>query len=177
VNSEILSKLRGFAEAVARREGCALYDLEWVGQGKGRILRVYIDKLEGTSHVSIQDCSNVSKGLNLLLDVENLIPGGSYHLEVSSPGLERSLKSASHFAAAVGEKVRLHLRRRLGDLVEVVGGLEAARRLEATILACEQDLLRVVINGGEFAIPLVEIEKAKVIFDFEKVGHPKEKRK
>lgn len=91
------------ASEVCERESVQLYDWELTGVGGSRILRVYIDRA-GAS-IGIEDCSNVSKGLNLLLDVEDLIPGGSYHLEVSSPGLERVLKRRAHFQAAIGKRV------------------------------------------------------------------------
>ena len=86
-----LEKIEKIAQEIAEREGCVLYDLENIGSGKGRILRVYIDKDTG---VGIEDCSNVSKGLNLRLDVEDIVPGEMYNLEVSTPGLDRHLKKA-----------------------------------------------------------------------------------
>ena len=70
-----LEKVEKLAQEVAEREGCILYDVENSGSGKGRILRIYIDKEGG---VGIEDCSNVSKGLNLMLDVEDIVPGAMY---------------------------------------------------------------------------------------------------
>ncbi|HMN68940.1 MAG TPA: ribosome maturation factor, partial [Bdellovibrionales bacterium] len=81
-----LEQIRKFAQEVAIREGCLLYDLEY-REGPGRALVVYIDR-DTAGGVSITDCSNVSKGLNLRLDVEDAVPGGHYDLEVSSPGLD-----------------------------------------------------------------------------------------
>jgi ribosome maturation factor RimP len=78
---------------VVEKEGFILYDVEYVE--KQRKLIVTIDKTGG---VSIDDCANVSRALNLLLDVENIVPGEDpYDLEVSSPGLERALKKLWHF--------------------------------------------------------------------------------
>lgn len=104
-------RLQAVASEVAAREGCEIYDIEFVGHSGGRALRVYIDKAPTDTAgapakgVSIDDCANVSRGLNLLLDVEDLIPGGAYHLEVSSPGLERSLRTARHFTRALGTRL------------------------------------------------------------------------
>ena len=67
-------KVERMAREVAEREGCEIYDVELVGGGGSRALRVFIDKADGAG-VSIDDCSNVSRGLNLLLDVEDVIPG------------------------------------------------------------------------------------------------------
>lgn len=99
-----LEQVRTFAKEVAVREGCVLYDLEF-HDGPARRLSVYIDKSPGG--VSIDDCANVSRGLNLRLDVEDAIPGGHYDLEVSSPGLDRKLTQLWHFEKAVGQTVRL----------------------------------------------------------------------
>ena len=99
-----LEQLRKFAEEIAVREGCLLYDLEF-HDGPARSLRVYIDKAQGG--VSIDDCANVSRGLNLRLDVEDAIPGGHYDLEVSSPGMDRKLTQLWHFTNAIGQKVRM----------------------------------------------------------------------
>jgi ribosome maturation factor RimP len=99
-----LESVRKFAEEVALREGCLLYDLEF-SDGPSRALRIYIDKVPGG--VSIDDCANVSRGLNLRLDVEDAIPGGHYDLEVSSPGLDRKLTQLWHFEQAIEKNVRL----------------------------------------------------------------------
>ena len=99
-----LEQVRQFAEEIAVREGCVLYDLEY-HDGPARALRVYIDKAAGP--IGVDDCANVSRGLNLRLDVEDVIPGGRYDLEVSSPGLDRKLTQLWHFEKAVGQTVRL----------------------------------------------------------------------
>jgi ribosome maturation factor RimP len=122
-----LERVREFAQEVATREGCSLYELELV-DGPRRILRVYIDRTPGG--VSLEDCVNVSRGLNLRLDVEDVMPGGAYELEVSSPGLERKLTQNWHFGGAVGQTVQLRYRDQAdgttkpyeGKLVAVDGG-------------------------------------------------------
>lgn len=113
-----ISKIKSLASDVARREGCVLYDLEFLDKGP-RILRVYVDKLVekkdevdgeqvvGGDGVSIEDLVNVSRGLNLVLDVEDIISGGAYELEVSSPGLERKLNEPWHYEKAVGKDVQV----------------------------------------------------------------------
>jgi ribosome maturation factor RimP len=112
--TEDFKKLMEHADQIARRENCFLYDLEMPGSGQGRTLRVFIDK-DGEEGVSIDDCQKVSQGLNLLLDVEDLVPGGAYNLEVSSPGLERRLRQAWHFQKALGETIVIQLNRGLGE--------------------------------------------------------------
>jgi ribosome maturation factor RimP len=95
-------KLKQLAASVSTREGVVLYDLEMSG---ARVLRVFIDRSDRP--VSVDDCANVSRALNLLLDVDDLVPGGAYELEVSSPGLERKLSERWHFEGAMGKTVRI----------------------------------------------------------------------
>ena len=77
-----LERIREAAERVARSLGIEVVDVEWK-VGKQRFLRVYIDKPEGVSH---KDCEAVSNQFSVILDVEDLVPGPHYILEVSSPG-------------------------------------------------------------------------------------------
>lgn len=170
-----LAKLKEHAEQIARRENCFLYDLELTGQGQSRILRVFIDK-EGDEGVSIDDCSRVSRGLDLVLDVEDLVPGGTYNLEVSSPGLERRLTQAWHFQKAVGEKVQLQLNKGLGEFVDAMkSSKKDEKRKKMTVLIQEAKDNEIVVTMDEetskddtaFAVPLEYIHKAKVIYSFE----------
>src|ERR1700677_2020838 len=105
LNPDSMEKIKSAADEVSRREGCFFYDLEFVGSRENRILRVYIDSESGL--VSVEQCANVSKGLSLLLDVEDLVPGGHYDLEVSSPGLERVLRLPWHFKTVLGKDVKI----------------------------------------------------------------------
>lgn len=102
---QTVEKIKTFADEISRREGCFLYDIEFSGNPKSRILRVYIDT--EVNQVSVDQCANVSNGLSLILDVEDVIPGGSYELEVSSPGVERILREPWHFKKVVGEQVKV----------------------------------------------------------------------
>ncbi len=93
-----LDRIRDAAERAARRAGVEVVDVEWK-IGKQRFLRVYIDKPEGVSH---HDCQAVSEQLGVLLDVEELVPGPRYVLEVSSPGLDRKLTKPGEVRALRG---------------------------------------------------------------------------
>src|ERR1700690_3135263 len=90
-----LGKIREAAERVARSEGLEVFDVEWK-IGKQRLLRVYLDRLPGPENpeglgVTHDDCQRVSEQLSVIFDVEDLVPGPAYVLEVSSPGLDRKL--------------------------------------------------------------------------------------
>ena len=172
-----LEKLRQCAMQVAGAENCLLYDIEMKGSGAGRVLRVFIDK-QGKGDVSIDDCSQVSKALNSILDVEDLVPGGSYHLEVSSPGLDRHLREIWHFQKAVGKKIKVRLKQDLeGADSELAGGnREPASEL---INAKTKTLIGSLLKAGDswveigfeedgsrssLKIPYQCMEKARVIF-------------
>src|SRR5579863_4793875 len=90
-----LDKIREAAERVARSVGVEVVDVEWK-VGKQRLLRIYIDRPPSPeqrigSGVSHKDCEALSEQLSVILDVEELVPGPGYVLEVSSPGLDRKL--------------------------------------------------------------------------------------
>lgn len=158
-----LKKVEEIAAEVASNEGCVLYDLEQVGSGNGRVLRVYIDKENG---VGIEDCSNVSKGLNLRLDVEDIVPGGMYNLEVSTPGLDRHLKKSWHFEKVVGKKIYIKLSKSLGTLGVEDKGLQSMKQIEEVLQSVEGDLLNLVIRNVSVKIPMTQIEKAKLVFEY-----------
>jgi len=103
-----LEHVRGIAERVAASSGLELVDVEFRGAGgKARMLRVFIDKPGGVTHA---DCEAVSREVGTILDVEDAVPGGSYTLEVSSPGLDRKLTRPEEFARFVGSRVKLTTR-------------------------------------------------------------------
>lgn len=156
---ELLEKVKSLAAEVSQREGCLLYDLEFSGGPHGRVLRVFIERDAGT--VSIDDCANVSRGLNLLLDVEDLIHGGRYELEVSSPGIERRLTQDWHFTRAVGQPVRLKTR------APVTGGrsdVSSQTLIDGTLIGVQDGLLKVLKDEKEWTIPMSEVAKANVRF-------------
>jgi len=103
-----LEHVREVAQRVATSSGLELVDVEFRGAGgKARMLRVFIDKPGGVTHA---DCEVVSREVGTILDVEDAVPGGSYTLEVSSPGLDRKVSKAEDFARFVGSRMKLTTR-------------------------------------------------------------------
>jgi len=103
-----LERVREVVERVAASSGLELVEVEFRGSGgKARMLRVYIDKPGGVTHT---DCEAVSREVGTILDVEDAVPGGSYTLEVSSPGLDRKLTRPEDFARFVGSRIKLTTR-------------------------------------------------------------------
>lgn len=161
-----MEKVEKMANEVATQEGCIIYDLEFVGVGKGRVLRVFIDKEDG--NVSIHDCSNVSKGLNLLLDEEDVIPGEAYNLEVSTPGLDRHLAKPWHFQKAVGKKIYIKTSKSLESVGVTDKKWKSAKTVEQVLESADDDGVRFMVDGVELKIPYSLIDKAKVVFEFTK---------
>jgi ribosome maturation factor RimP len=103
-----LEHVREVAERVTASSGLELVELEFRGAGgKARMLRLFIDKPGGVTHA---DCEAVSREVGTILDVEDAVPGGSYTLEVSSPGLDRKLSRPEDFVRFVGSRMKLTTR-------------------------------------------------------------------
>jgi len=107
LRSAVADRVTEITERVARSEGIEVVEVEWKGSGHRRLLRIFIDKPAGVSHA---DCEFISKQVGTILDIEDVIPGDSYTLEVSSPGLERKLKNPEDFQRFTGRKAKVLLR-------------------------------------------------------------------
>lgn len=116
--ASIVSKL---ARPVIESLGCELWDVEYLKEAGGWVLRVYIDKEGG---VNIADCEAVSRRLDALLDEADPIPD-SYVFEVSSAGAERELKRPSDFAKFIGSTVEVRLYKPFEGRKSHVGKLES----------------------------------------------------
>ena len=114
--TEIVAKL---AEPVVKQFGCELWDVEYVREGDQRFLRLYLDKEGG---VDITDCENISRAVDPLLDEADPI-AESYHFEVCSAGLERTLKRPGDFERFMGSPVLVKLYRPQNGSKEFAGHL------------------------------------------------------
>ena len=99
-----LAKIRDIVSRVAATYGVEPVEVDLRGGGKARSLKITIDKPEGVTH---EDCANVSREVSTILDVEDAVPGGSYTLEVSSPGLDRPLRGESDYRRFVGRLAKI----------------------------------------------------------------------
>ncbi len=159
-----LERVEQLAKEVSEREGCIFYDLEFVGAGQGRTLRLYIDKAEG--QVGIDDCSNVSKGLNLILDSEDVVPGDSYLLEVSTPGLDRLLRQPWHFERVKGEKIYVRALKKFEDFGNMSARWKTAKTIEGELVSVSETGIGVKGSDGEvISVPFSFIEKSKKVFE------------
>ena len=164
-----LDKIQEIAERVAKSSGLEVVDVELRGGGKARMLRVYIDKPGGVTH---DDCSNFSREVGTIFDVEDAVPGGSYTLEVSSPGLDRKLTKPAEFERFSGSSVKLmtrnpvngnrHFEGRLQWLGEGKISLELAGRKKSK----KQEAQEAQEAGTKVEIELANVEKANLVPEF-----------
>jgi ribosome maturation factor RimP len=199
-----MEKVEKTAQEIASSEGCYLYDIEFIGLGKNRILRLYIDRdpkapmpatrstepdvtedagddaspngaamtfelpADVPRGVSITDCSNVSKALNVFLDENDIIPGAAYSLEVSTPGLDRVLRKPWHFEKAVGKKIWVKVRGPLEQFGVTDGKLKNAKQIEDVLTAFDGQTLSFKVKGVDVNVPFSAVEKSKVVFVYSK---------
>jgi ribosome maturation factor RimP len=177
VNFDLIRKA---AERVARSEGLEVVDVEWL-VGKQRFLRVYIDRLPtptdmtaggevagagetapatarqgGVSHA---DCQRVSQQLSVILDVEELVPGPEYVLEISSPGLDRKLTKAADFERFTGRLAKI-------TTAEPVG---QTTFFEGRLAGFADGKVRMELKGREARVvelPFETIRKAQLVVEF-----------
>src|ERR1700757_5398386 len=107
MHEAVASKIEEIANRVAQSEGLEVVEVEVKGGGAHRFVRISIDKPEGVTH---GDCELVSQQVGTILDVEDVVPGGRYTLEVSSPGVERKLVKPQDYQRFQGKKVKITLR-------------------------------------------------------------------
>ena len=153
---EIIEKVRQLAAPVVVNEGLELVEVELAGSLGRPTLRLYIDKAGG---VTLEDCSSVSRTVSAALDVEDPIQGG-YELEVSSPGLDRPLRTPEHFEKYKGEKVRV---KTFGPLPE----LENRKTFVGTLEGFADGKVVVNVDGKVFEVPHDKVSKANVEPTFE----------
>lgn len=162
-----MTKLEAIVQDITAQESCVLYDIEFVGIGKGRTLRIFIDKDDGS--VGLDDCANVSRKLNEVLEAqEDLVPGDAYTLEVSTPGMERHLRKPWHFQKVVGKKVYIKCTKAFGEAGVEDKKWKAGKTVEDVLESADDNGVRLVVNGVELNIPYEMIDKAKVIFEMTK---------
>ncbi len=121
---------------IAEQNGVEIYDVEYVKEGSDWYLRAYIDKPEG---VNIGDCEAVSRALSDQLDAADFIED-AYILEVSSPGLGRTLKKEKHLEKSLGEEVEIRLYKPLEKCKEFSGVLKAFDADSVTIDTVEKEM-------------------------------------
>lgn len=143
------SLLTALLEPLIESMGYQLWGLEYIGQGRHSLLRIYLDKEGG---VNIEDCAQVSRQVSSLLDVEDPI-SGEYTLEVSSPGLDRGLFKLQQFLEYAGHHAKVRLAR----------SFEGKRNFSGQIKNVVDDEVVLIIGDEEITLPYELIEKANLV--------------
>lgn len=158
-----VEKIRAIAGRVAGTYGVELVDVELKGGGKARTLRITIDKPEGVTH---EDCANVSREVSVILDVEDAVAGGSYTLEVSSPGLDRKLLTAADYQRFTGSRVKLTTREPVSGNRHFEGRLEGFQEGKLTLepmMGRKKPKPGHGRPGQKVEIELANVEKANLV--------------
>ena len=132
--------------------GIEIYDVEYVKEGSDYYLRAYIDKPGG---VNIIDCETVSRALSDALDRDDFIPD-AYILEVSSPGLGRSLKKDKHLQKSIGEEVEIKVFEPVDKCKEFVGELKGF----------DEGSIIITVDGQERSFARKNIALIRLTLDF-----------
>jgi ribosome maturation factor RimP len=150
----VASKIEEIAQRVAQPEGLEVVEVEVKGGGNQRFVRISIDKPAGVTH---GDCELVSQQVGTILDVEEVVPGGRYTLEVSSPGVERKLLKPADYQRFQGKKARIALRE----------PRDGRRNWEGTLAGLEDGAVALETGPGTtMRFPLDQIQKANLKFEW-----------
>ncbi len=168
------SKVDPIVEPVVRAHGAEIFDIEFKSEAQGWVLRILVEK-EGASEqrlstkdaaVDIGICSKIAREVSPALDVADPIPH-RYSLEVSSPGVERSLRGHDDYVRFSGLKAKIWVTQPVAGQRVLVGVLGAIKN----------DTLEVIDGSRTHDVPTAHVEKAKLVFEFGASAPPKSQRK
>jgi ribosome maturation factor RimP len=153
-----LERIRSVIAPVLMAHGVLLADLEWLTERGGWTLRVTIER-EGNEDagggVTLEDCADVSRDASAALDVADVI-STHYNLEVSSPGLDRRLKTPAEFKRFLGRTAKVKLRRPAPD---------GQRVLRGELLEAPEGRVAVNVDGKRIEAPIEDITEARLVFE------------
>ena len=149
-------QLRELLAPVVAGLGYQLWELEFLPRSGGGTLRIYIDAAADSSvgGISLDDCERVSRAVSEKLDAADPIPG-HYTLEVSSPGLDRVLRTREHFERFAGERVRL----------EMMQPVEGRKRFSGRLLGVGASEITLELENGRISLPIDDIHRARLAPD------------
>ena len=152
MKKNIRDTVREVIEPTVTSLGYSIWDVTYSKIGADYHLEITIDHERG---INIEDCEKVHRTIDPLLDELDPIEG-AYHLEVSSPGIERDIRTDEHFAVCMGEKVEVRL----------FAPLEGRKSFVGILAAYEDGIITIDENGVEYKIPRDKASAIKTVFDF-----------
>jgi len=144
-------RLIGLLEPVVARLGYELVDLEFSPASSRALVRLYIDRTDGAP-VQLVDCERASDAVGKVLDAEDPIER-EYQLEVSSPGFDRPLRTAAHFARFAGSEAKIELKE----------PQDGRRRFRGRLGLVEDGMVSIEVDRREWKLPLAGISKARLV--------------
>jgi ribosome maturation factor RimP len=163
-----LARVRAAIAPVLSARGVVLVDLDWLTDRGGWVLRVTIEReglpsapqssagLDAVGGVALEDCADVSRGISALIDAdEDLVPH-RHHLEVSSPGLDRPLRTETEFARFVGKTAKVKLHDPAPD---------GQRLLRGELEAAPAGVVAVKVDGKRVEVPFTSVAEANLVFE------------
>ena len=148
-------QLRELLAPVVAGVGYQLWELEYTPRSGGGLLRLYIDASgDSPKGIGLDDCERVSHVVSDTLDAADPIPG-HYTLEVSSPGLDRLLRTREHFERFAGERVRL----------EMMQPIEGRKRFSGRLLGVGASDITLELESGRINLPIEDIHRARLAPD------------
>ncbi len=163
------TRLIEIVEPAVNASGFELIDLRFLLEQGGWVLRVQIERTSG-EHVDLLDCENMSRELSAVLDVEDPIPQ-AYHLEISSPGIDRPLRTAGHFAQFAGSEAKIQL------AVPLHTETGERRNFKGVLRGVIDDKVSIECDGKPYLLPIADIDHAKLVPDWDAVMGKKPKQK
>ena len=142
------SLLDAVAEQASER-AVEIVTVEVIGSSRAPVVRVYIDTDHG---VSFSDLSDAQEWIGSLMDRLDPFPG-AYTLEVSSPGVDRPLRTADHFERFKGQEAR----------IRTSAPIDGARNFKGTIVSCDGEDVVLDIDGSDVAIPICQMKRANLV--------------
>ena len=133
--------------------GFELIDIEFAREGRGGVLRIFIDARAGDleAGVTVDDCARVSRAVSEVLEIQDPIKG-NYTLEVSSPGFDRILRTRAHFERFVGQRIAAELKL----------PMDGRRRFIGVLKSAASDTIVVEVDGKAYSLPFDRIQKARL---------------
>ena len=148
---KVTDLVASFARPIVEQHGCELWDVEYVREGSDYFLRLYLDKEGG---VDITDCERISRAVDPILDEKDPIQG-SYHFEVCSAGLERTLKRPQDFERFMGSPITVKLYRPRNGLKEIPAVLRGYDNGKVTVEAGKETI---TFEKSEVALVRLRVE-------------------
>ncbi|MBF8303531.1 MAG: hypothetical protein HW396_1812 [Candidatus Dadabacteria bacterium] len=152
LDQKVIDSVREILDSLLLGYGFELVDIEYRREGRGWVLRIYIDKDGG---VSVEDCARISRELGTLLDLNDIIPG-NYNLEISSPGLTRALKKVRDFERFKGKLLK----------IKTMKDIQGRRVFIGRLIDFVGNVASVEMDRHVYFIPYDEIERANLELDF-----------